>query len=253
MKTGKKAHRVRAASRAAAASRRPKPASRLARGAAHEVAKRLSPVERRAQLLRLVEELFTQRPYAQITILDVARAANVTQGLVYHYFESKEALFEAAVEASAAELLRACMSDRALPIPRQFELGLQGYLDHVEVHRIAYLNLFRGPAAVEPTFKAIADRTRQAIVDYIVDGMGLSNRHIPATRLSLRGYVGYVENAILEWLEHPGVPRSVLERMIFAVVITALRMGLASDKDVPLSPAQWLDFELAYKRHFGLP
>lgn len=224
-----------------------------AKEAAGEVGKRLSPAERRAQILRVAEALFAERPYTELGILDVARAASITQGLVYHYFESKEALFAAVVEGIAGALLRSCFTDRTRPIPLQFELGLKGYLDYVEAHRVAYLNLFRGLAASEPVFKTISDRTRQAIIDYMIEGLGLASREIPATRISLRGYVGYVEAAILDWLERPGVSRATLERMIFAVIITAVRMGLESDKDVPLSPAQLVEFERAYKRHFALP
>ena len=235
--------------RARAPSLAPVPATEPA----GEVGKRLSPAERRAQILSVADALFAERPYTELGILDVARAAGITQGLVYHYFESKEALFAAVVEGIAGALLRSCFTDRTRPIPLQFELGLKGYLDYVEAHRIAYLNLFRGLAASEPVFKRIADRTRQAIIDYLIEGLGLADREIPATRISLRGYTGYVEAAILDWLERPGVPRATLERMIFAVIITAVRMGLESDTDVPLSPAQLVEFEQAYKRHFSLP
>ena len=234
-------------------SRAPSLAPVSAAEAPGEVGKRLSPAERRAQILSVAEALFAERSYTELGILDVARAAGITQVLVYHYYESKEALFAAVVEGIAGELLRACFTDRTRPIPLQFELGLKGYLDYVEAHRVAYLNLFRGLAASEPVFKTISDRTRQAIIEYIVEGLGLANREIPATRISLRGYAGYVEAAILDWLERPDVPRATLERMIFAVIITAVRMGLESDKDVPLSPAQVVEFEQAYKSHFSLP
>lgn len=220
---------------------------------APERSARLLPAERRAQLLSVSEALFTARPYNEIGIADVAREAGITQGLLYHYFPGKEALFAAVIETHADQLLAACLPDRDRPIPEQFELGMKGYLDYVEAHRLSYYNLFRGPASSEPDFQRIADRTRAAIIDHVIGVMGLSELSIPATRISLRGYIGYVENAILDWLEHESIPRATLERMIFAVIITALRMGLEADHDVPLTPPQLAQFEAEFKLHFGLP
>jgi AcrR family transcriptional regulator len=218
----------------------------------HDAAKRLSPEERRAQILGVAQTLFADRNYDEIGMLDVANASGITQGLVYHYFESKDALFRAAMEASTAELLEACLPDPELPVPVQFEFGVKGYLDYVEGRRVAYLNIFHGPAAGSPVFQPIVERTRNAIVGHVIDRLGLTGRTIPVTRLSMRGYLGYIEYTILDWLEHRSVSRDALERLIFAIIITALRLGFEADQDVPLTPSQLADFELSYKRHFGL-
>jgi len=214
--------------------------------------RRLNPTQRRAQILAAAETLFAARPYPEISVLDVAEAAGITPGLVYHYFESKEGLFDAALEASAERLLLASLPDPSLPIPQQWELGLKGYLDHVLVHRTAYVNLFRGPAAHEPGLQLIAERTRLAIMNHALAVLGVSNSATPATRLSLRGYVGYVESVVLDWLERESVPRATLERMIFKVVLAAVTAGFDADPSLPLSPQDRAQFEAEYRRHFRL-
>jgi AcrR family transcriptional regulator len=233
-----------------AKKKRSKPTTRKL---AVESGKRLSPEDRRAQILSVAEALFADRSFDAIGMLDVAKAAGITQGLVYHYFESKDALFRAAFEASTTELLRRSLPDPSLPVPLQFELGVKGYLDYVQARQVAYLNIFRGPLSGSPDFHAIVERTRNAFVDHIIDRLGLSGRAIPATRLSLRGYLGYIEYTILDWLERKPIPRAGLERLIFAMIITALRSGLELDKAVPLTATQLSDFEQTYKQHFGLP
>jgi AcrR family transcriptional regulator len=50
--------------------------------------------DRKAKLLRQAELLFMERGYANTRMLDIAKAAGVTKGLVYWYFETKEALFQ---------------------------------------------------------------------------------------------------------------------------------------------------------------
>jgi TetR/AcrR family fatty acid metabolism transcriptional regulator len=44
-------------------------------------------------------EVFRQRGYANARMADIARSAGVSYGLVYHYFGSKEVLFEMIVES----------------------------------------------------------------------------------------------------------------------------------------------------------
>ncbi len=52
---------------------------------------------RPAEILAAALEVFTERGYAAARLEDVARRAGVTKGTMYLYFDSKEALLEAAV------------------------------------------------------------------------------------------------------------------------------------------------------------
>jgi AcrR family transcriptional regulator len=214
--------------------------------------RRLSPEERRAQIVDIVEELFKTRPYSELGIADVAAAAGVTEGLVYHYFPSKEALFMAAFEVRAEELLAFCRPDPALPLVEQVERGVKGYLDFVEAHSVAYLNLFTGSVAAEAAIQRVCADARWRIVDRFIAALGLGARALPVTRLSLRGYLGYSESVILEWLGHRRVPRATIERMLFAVIGTALLVGLSSE-DGPLPPQLLADRDAAYRKYFSLP
>jgi AcrR family transcriptional regulator len=55
---------------------------------------------RPAELLRAALDLFVERGYAGTRLEDVAARAGVSKGLLYLYFDSKEALFKAVVRAS---------------------------------------------------------------------------------------------------------------------------------------------------------
>jgi AcrR family transcriptional regulator len=213
--------------------------------------RRLSPEDRRAQIIDFAEELFKTRPYAELSVGDVANAARITEGLVYHYFPSKEALFSAAYERRAAELLRFCLPDRSLPFVEQVARGVAGYIDFVEAHSIVYRNMFKGPTAAEDEFQRLCEETRQRIVDHFVEAIGLGGQPLPATRLSLRGYIGYSEATVLQWLEHRDVPRATLERMLFGLLGAAVRVGLSSEATPPLSDETLDDLDAAYRRHLS--
>ena len=58
-----------------------------------------------AAIIRVAKRLFGERGFAATTIDDIAAAANVAKGAVYHHFATKEALFEIVFEQVSEELL----------------------------------------------------------------------------------------------------------------------------------------------------
>lgn len=56
------------------------------------------PEERRQEIIDTSEALFERRGYENTTIDDIAQEMHVAKGLLYYYFESKEAILDVAVE-----------------------------------------------------------------------------------------------------------------------------------------------------------
>src|SRR5882672_1458403 len=59
--------------------------------------RRLSPEDRRAELLALGAEVFGKRPYDDVRVDEIAELAGVSRALMYHYFPDKRAFFAAVV------------------------------------------------------------------------------------------------------------------------------------------------------------
>ena len=55
------------------------------------------PEERKAELLDTAMRLFAEKGYDNVSVRSVAREAGVAPGLAYHYFDSKQRLFDAAI------------------------------------------------------------------------------------------------------------------------------------------------------------
>jgi AcrR family transcriptional regulator len=93
----------------------------------------------RRRLLELAVRRFADDGYRATSVSAIAREAGVTQAAVYAYFANKEALFEAAVDLDAAELIAGARAqlDESLPL---VDL-IPGLLLHlrlgVEQHRLA--------------------------------------------------------------------------------------------------------------------
>ena len=63
--------------------------------------RRLPPEQRRAQLLDAAGDLFAERGYEEVSVEDIARAADVQRGLVHHYFGGRKDVYLALVERLA--------------------------------------------------------------------------------------------------------------------------------------------------------
>lgn len=62
--------------------------------------------DRRTQILDAAMRVFAQKGFSRATNRDVAREAGITTGLIYYYFENKEALLQAVLEAhSPAQIM----------------------------------------------------------------------------------------------------------------------------------------------------
>ena len=72
-----------------------------------EPRRRLSPDDRRNELLALGAEVFGQRPYDEVRIDEIAERAGVSRALMYHYFPDKRAFFAAVVRAEGERLFEA--------------------------------------------------------------------------------------------------------------------------------------------------
>jgi AcrR family transcriptional regulator len=59
----------------------------------------------RAAIVKAAKRLFGERGFAGTTMDNVATAANVAKGAVYHHFETKEALFEAVFDEVSQDLV----------------------------------------------------------------------------------------------------------------------------------------------------
>jgi AcrR family transcriptional regulator len=76
-----------------------------------------APDERRSELIATAQQLFYTKGYERTAVSDIVKAVGVAQGTFYYYFDSKQAILEAVVEALIANgmpLLQAIVADQTL-------------------------------------------------------------------------------------------------------------------------------------------
>jgi AcrR family transcriptional regulator len=162
---------------------------------------------RRAQLIAQGMAFFGTRPYDAVSIDDIAEAAGISKGLLYHYFPTKRDYYAAVVREAARQLVTLTDLPDAMPPAQRLLEGLSRYLSFVERHAPAYSTLLRGGIGSDPEVAAVIEETRQALLHRILRGIG----EVDVTlRLTLRGWIGFVEATSLEWLDHRDLDREAM-------------------------------------------
>lgn len=175
--------------------------------------RRLSTEERREQLLSVGARLFSESPYDDVWIEQVAGIAGVSRGLLYHYFPNKRDFFAAVVERESGRMLRMTAAVPGVPVREQLTAGLDAYLKYVETHAHGYRAFHRADAAGDQAVRrvyrrALAAQERQILAALAADpefGPVFESR--PDTRLAVRGWLAFTTAVCLEWLRGADLER----------------------------------------------
>ncbi len=119
---------------------------------------------RRAQIAELAEELFAERGYAGVSMDELARRAGVTKPVIYEIFGSKEGLYRACVERTAADLaerVTAAVTATDEPID-QLRSGIAAWFAFAAEHRRAWESLYAGEGRFADAIETV--RRRQALL-----------------------------------------------------------------------------------------
>jgi AcrR family transcriptional regulator len=186
---------------AAAPADGPAPAARAPR-ARRGPYRRLPVEQRREQLIAVALELFSRRAPEEVSLDDVAAAAEASRPLVYRYFPGgKQQLYEAALRTAAEELASRFVEPvRGTPTERLGHV-LDRYFAFVGEHAAGYGALLRGGSVAEnERTTAIVDEVRRAAYRSIVSQLG-EDRPGPRLTLLVRAWISVVEVAALTWLD----------------------------------------------------
>ncbi len=195
--------------------------------------KRLHNDERRRLLLEHATKLFAEHGYDGLSMSQLAREAKISKALLYHYFPSKRALFEAALTDAAEDLRARTEPDLAKPPAEQLAAALDAYLQWVQERPGAYVKLIESSGASE--VRDLVAEIRSTTVQRIRAGLG-PDAQGPATRAALAGWLAFLDGAILDWIAHGDLTREELHGMLLGTFAGALMASGAGGALAP--PAQ---------------
>ncbi|WP_030813964.1 TetR/AcrR family transcriptional regulator [Streptomyces sp. NRRL S-337] len=161
---------------------------------------RLTPDQRREQLVGIGLEMLADRALDELSTDEVARRAGISRGLLFHYFDSKRDFYRAVVRAACDRFTAATEPDAGLEPVAWMRAFIAGFVAYVLEHRQVYLALVRGAAGSHPAVADLVDETRATLARRVRDGqrrLGLP----PAPRLEVatRAWMAFAEEAAITW------------------------------------------------------
>ncbi len=169
---------------------------------------RLSPLERRSQLLDLGAELFATHPYDEVLIEQVAEIAGVSRGLLYHYFPTKRDFFAELLRRETTKMLERTAPDPTLPLVEQLTHGIDAYLEHCRANEAGVAAFFWGAASGDPDVRAIIEQATDEQARRILTAIQPAREPHPLLEIAVRSWLLFMRSACHEWLTHRDVTQA---------------------------------------------
>ena len=189
----------------------------------------------RRAVLAAARSLFGKKGYAQTSVDEIADAARVTKGAVYHHFAGKEALFRAVyaeVEAQAQARALGAGDPEEPPID-QIVAKMNAYLDAALDEEIRRITLIDGPAVLghEPDEPADQQASYVGLRSFIATSMarGQIADLDPDLLVQLIGGLAWLGGLLIARASDPDVTRAALGQALDAM-LRGLAPGSPSKK-----------------------
>lgn len=159
---------------------------------------RLTPDERRAQLIALGVNFLSDHPLDDLTIDELARRAGVSRALVFHYFDSKQGMHRAVVTTARDALLQATAPRPDLAPRDRIDDTLHRFTAFVREHRGTFTSLVRGIASGDAVVRAVVDESREVNAEHLrLAFIELGAPDTRAVRMALRAWVSFAEEVFV--------------------------------------------------------
>jgi len=172
---------------------------------------RLAREQRVQHILDVSQRLFSTRAYDAIAIEDLAAAAGMAKGLLYHYFASKRELYVATVRHVLAQMLQ--FTD----LHPDLHAGLSETLSLFEQNPGLAKMVLRAGIGSDAEVDALIAAYRLEQLGRVYQGLGFSgglpDAH-PLVLLGLRGWLSLLEEICLQWVLQPDVTRDEVVRLL---------------------------------------
>jgi AcrR family transcriptional regulator len=160
--------------------------------------------DRREQILDAAMKVFAEKGFARTTNKDIAREAGITAGLIYHYFDSKEAVFKAIIEQrSPLSIIRSLPAEilalppaTFLPFLAQQVLGIVENEPFVQILRMILPEIIYNPE-LTPVGSELIQKVSEFLATYFATHMHEGNLRQTDPALVAHMFMGNIMSFVL--------------------------------------------------------
>ena len=159
---------------------------------------RLTPDERRAQLVALGVAHLADHPLDSLTIEELSAQAGVSRALLFHYFGSKQGLHREVVRTARDSMLHATEPIPELPPRERLRDTLARIVAFVRDHSGTFYSLVRGVASGDVEVRAVVEEARGEQAERIIAVfLELGAEDVPLLRIGLRSWIAFAEDVLV--------------------------------------------------------
>jgi AcrR family transcriptional regulator len=154
----------------------------------------------RERLLQAGYAFIAKRPFDSVTVDEIADAAGVAHGLLFHYFGSKQGLYLEIMRDAAEQLEKIHIEQHPPGVPAEEKLAafLHRHMDFIRRWPTAYALYSRGALSAE--VREIWEQSKQRALRVVLQYFEV---HQPTRRqLALaRAWLAFFDELVLAWLQ----------------------------------------------------
>ena len=193
---------------------------------------RLDVDERRRQLLEASARIFAERRYDEVSMSEIAAAAGISKGLLYHYFTNKQQLFRATLEDAAHEIAIRIEPDTSLPPTERVRASVDAYLDWIEAHEAGYVRLIEDVGSVSDIRELVA-RVREDTAVLIATQAVQADPPRALVSAAL-GWLWFMDGVCLDWLARRHMTRDQVRELLLGSLFGALLAASSVEPSIEL-------------------
>lgn len=182
--------------------------------------------ETRERIVAAAVRIFSDTTYDDVAVGDIAKAAGVAHGLLFHYFGSKRGLYLEAMRGAAEQLAAAFVFQPDLPPIEQLRQAVASHLRYLADNPGLAQRLILGGRGADPLAWEVFEAARWRAVEATAELFGVDARR-PAVRMAGRAAVSAMDEAAIFWL-HNDQPYGVDEMVNWMVAMAASVMRQAT-------------------------
>lgn len=195
--------------------------------------------ETRERIIAAAVQIFSETTYDEVAVSDIAKAAGVAHGLLFHYFGSKRGIYLEAMRGAAEQLDAAFVFNPDLSPVEQLRHAMASHLSYLAAHPGLAQRLILGGRGADPTAWEVFEAARWRAVEATAELFGVDASR-PAVRMAGRAAVSALDEAAIFWL-HNDQPFGIDEIVDWMVAMTAAIMR----ESTRLDPRVGIDEALA--------
>ncbi|PZR51888.1 TetR/AcrR family transcriptional regulator [Xylanimonas oleitrophica] len=199
---------------------------------------RLSPQERRQQLLAQGVEWLADRPLESISVEDLAAAAGVSPGLVFYYFGSRQGLHQEIVRTARDAMLHATEPRPELPPLERLDDVLERFVAFVQEHDATFYSIVRGASSGDPQVRSTVQHARDVLTGHtteILDELGIERT--PLLDVAIRAWISLAEQALVDAATDEAVPTHELVGFLSRSALATIQAAHPQAAQPPHRPA----------------